>query len=217
MVMNDVTPSWPQQLQIQIKPQAGQQGPLQAAGGASIGCQKDAGFLAPTAIATSKPLFIFQIIERSTIPPGLFSPLCRKISAMAAPVERGTLSEDSTFATRYMSSPIPKLKMPEEGIPAKVVYQVIKDLRSLDSRPNLNLASFVTTFMEPEAEKLMMESLDVNFVDTEEYPSCQTIANRCVSMLAGLFHSPAVDEHGNGDAIGAPCVGSSEAIMLGGE
>lgn len=123
---------------------------------------------------------------------------------------------DSTFASRYMTEPIPKLKMPENGIPSKVVYQVIKDLRSLDARPNLNLASFVTTWMEPEARELMMESIDVNFVDTEEYPSCQTIANRCVSMLAGLYNSPAVDEHGVGDAVGAPCVGSSEAIMLGG-
>lgn len=122
---------------------------------------------------------------------------------------------DSTFATRYMAEPIPKLKMPEQGIPANVVSQVIKDMRSLDARPNLNLASFVTTWMEPEARELMMDSLDVNFVDTEEYPSCQTIANRCVSMLASLYHSPAVDENGVGDAVGTASVGSSEAIMLG--
>jgi len=88
-------------------------------------------------------------------------------------------------------------------------------MRTLDARPNLNLASFVTTWMEPEAKELMMESLDINFVDTEEYPSCQTIANRCVSMLASLYHSPAVDENGVGDAVGTASVGSSEAIMLG--
>lgn len=121
---------------------------------------------------------------------------------------------DSTFATRYTTEPIPKNKMPEKGIPANVVSQLIKDMRTLDARPNLNLASFVTTWCEPECRELIMESLDVNFVDTDEYPSSQAISNRCVSMLAALFHSPAVDENGVGDAVGAPCVGSSEAIML---
>lgn len=121
---------------------------------------------------------------------------------------------DSTFATRFMSEPIPAHKMPDREIPANVVVQVVRDLRTLDARPNLNLASFVTTWMEPEARELMMESLDVNYVDSAEYPASTLIANRCVSMLAHLFHSPAVDENGDGDAVGAPCVGSSEAIML---
>ena len=115
-----------------------------------------------------------------------------------------------------MTEPIPKHKMPAKGIPSNVVAQLIKDMRTLDARPNLNLASFVTTFMEEEVRQLMMDSIDVNFVDTDEYPSCQEISNRCVSMLATLFHSPAVDENGVGDAVGAPCVGSSEAIMLSG-
>jgi glutamate decarboxylase len=123
---------------------------------------------------------------------------------------------DSTYATRYMAEPIPAHKMPDNEIPAHVVKQVVRDLRTLDARPNLNLASFVTTFMEPEAEALMLESLNVNFVDSDEYPSSTLIANRCVSMLAHLYHSPAVDENGDGDAVGAPCVGSSEAIMLSG-
>lgn len=123
---------------------------------------------------------------------------------------------DSTFATRYMTEPIPKCRMPDRGFPANVVYQVIKDMRTLDARPNLNLASFVTTWMEPEARQLMNDSVDVNFVDTDEYPSCTAIANRCINMLARLYHSPAVDEQGFGDAVGAASVGSSEAIMLGG-
>ena len=123
---------------------------------------------------------------------------------------------DCTFASRYMSEPIPKSVMPESSIPANVVHQVIKDLRTLDARPNLNLASFVTTWMEPQAQELIMDSLNINFVDTDEYPSCQEISNRCVAMLAQLFHSPSVDALGNGDAVGAPTVGSSEAIMLSG-
>lgn len=117
-------------------------------------------------------------------------------------------SSNSTYATRYMSEPIPKNALPEKGVPSNVAYQLIKDLRSLDIRPNLNLASFVTTWMEPEVRELMMDSLDVNFVNVDEYPSCTTISNRCVSMLSKLFHAPGEEP------IGAPCVGSSEAIML---
>lgn len=86
-------------------------------------------------------------------------------------------------------------------------------MRQLDSNPRLNLASFVTTWMEPEAEKLIAESLNVNFVDVEQYPSCTDIQNRCVAMLASLFHAP---EPGLGKAVGTAAIGSSEAILLGG-
>jgi glutamate decarboxylase len=117
---------------------------------------------------------------------------------------------DSTFATRFMTEPIPEKTLPDTGVPANVAFQIIKDLRSLDTRPNLNLASFVTTWMEPEVRQLIQESLDVNFVNAEEYPSCNELSNRCIAMLASLFHSPSSST----DAVGAACVGSSEAIML---
>ncbi|KAL4421163.1 hypothetical protein ABPG77_000798, partial [Micractinium sp. CCAP 211/92] len=123
---------------------------------------------------------------------------------------------DSTFASRYTSAPLSKTALPVVGAPAHVVYQLIRDLRKLDTTPALNLASFVTTWMEPEAEKLIAESLNVNYVDTDEYPSSTEIHNRCVSMLAKLWHSPSVPEDGSpGDPVGTACIGSSEAIMLG--
>lgn len=40
----------------------------------------------------------------------------------------------------------------------------------LDGNPRLNLASFVTTWMEPECDKLMMEAINKNYVDMDEYP-----------------------------------------------
>lgn len=122
---------------------------------------------------------------------------------------------ESTFASRYTASPIAKNKLPQFGAPANVVYQLIRDIRQLDATPSLNLASFVTTWMEPEAEKLMLESMNVNYVDAEEYPSSTEIQNRCVSMLSKLYHSPSVPDHGKGDPVGTATVGSSEAIMLG--
>jgi len=76
----------------------------------------------------------------------------------------------------------------------------------------LNLASFVTTYMEDEAEKLMTEAFSKNFIDYEEYPKSAEIQNRCVSMIARLFNAPTQSDDEN--AMGTSCIGSSEAIML---
>jgi glutamate decarboxylase len=87
-----------------------------------------------------------------------------------------------------------------------------------DRRPLLtldvenSLASFVTTYMEEEAEKLMAESFSKNFIDYEEYPQSADIQNRCVSMIGRLFNAPT--ESDTASAVGTSCVGSSEAIML---
>ena len=48
----------------------------------------------------------------------------------------------------------------------------------------------------------------------DEYPQTQEIQQRCVSMLADLYHAPGVKEHA---AVGTATVGSSEAFMLGGK
>lgn len=46
--------------------------------------------------------------------------------------------------------------------------------------------------------------------------SSTEIQNRCVSILAKLYHAPSVaGEEGRGDPVGTATVGSSEAIMLG--
>jgi len=117
-----------------------------------------------------------------------------------------------TYATRYAVREMPKFEMPENGYPAAVARQLIDDERRLDSNPALNLASFVTTWMEPEAEEIMRESFNVNAVDVMQYPSCTEIHNRCVSILADLFHA----EGRNESAMGTATIGSSEAIMLAG-
>lgn len=45
----------------------------------------------------------------------------------------------------------------------------------MDGNPAMNLASFVTTYQEDEAEKLMVEHLSVNFIDVEEVSSRRAI------------------------------------------
>lgn len=49
--------------------------------------------------------------------------------------------------------------MSEEGMPPRAAYQLIHEELNLDGNPARNLASFVTTWMEPEADKLIMESM----------------------------------------------------------
>ncbi|KAH7118387.1 pyridoxal phosphate-dependent transferase [Dactylonectria macrodidyma] len=114
----------------------------------------------------------------------------------------------SVYSSRFAGMDLPRHHMPENQMPRDIAYRMIKDDLSLDNNPMLNLASFVTTYMEDEAEKLMVESFSKNFIDYEEYPQSADIQNRCVNMIGDLFHAPA------STSVGTSTVGSSEAIML---
>lgn len=116
----------------------------------------------------------------------------------------------STYGMRYSSQIIPKEEMPEDSMPAKAAYQYIRDEMNLDGNPAQNLASFVTTWMEPEANKLIAENINKNFIDHDEYPQTEIIHQRLVKMLAKLFNAPEQKEY-----TGTATIGSSEAIMLG--
>ncbi|XP_020102573.1 glutamate decarboxylase 5-like [Ananas comosus] len=76
----------------------------------------------------------------------------------------------STFASRYVRALLPRYKIPERVIPKDAAYQIINDELMLDGNPRLNLASFVTTWMEPECDRLVMAALNKNYVDMDEYP-----------------------------------------------
>ena len=117
--------------------------------------------------------------------------------------------ETTIYGSRYFAKGIPKYVMPDEGMPARAAYQLIHDEMNLDGNPALNLASFVTTWMEPEAEQLINESMDKNFVDNDEYPQTEVIQSRVINMLARLFNAPEDCE-----SVGTGTIGSSEAIML---
>ncbi|CAL0307668.1 unnamed protein product [Lupinus luteus] len=123
------------------------------------------------------------------------------------------VSIHSTFASRYVRVSLPRFRMPEQSIPKEAAYQIINDELMLDGNPRLNLASFVTTWMEPECDKLMMAAINKNYVDMDEYPVTTELQNRCVNIIAHLFNAPLEEaEH----AVGVGTVGSSEAIMLAG-
>jgi glutamate decarboxylase len=118
--------------------------------------------------------------------------------------------QTTTYGSRYFTKSIPKYIVPDEGMPSRAAYQLIHDELNLDGNPALNLASFVTTWMEPEADLLMMESMGKNYVDNDEYPQTEVIQDRVVNMLARLFNAPE-----DCKSVGSATIGSSEAIMLG--
>ncbi|EXK79168.1 glutamate decarboxylase [Fusarium oxysporum f. sp. raphani 54005] len=114
----------------------------------------------------------------------------------------------ASYGSRFARMELPRHQMPESEMPRDTAYRLIKDHLSLDNNPTLNLASFVTTYMEDEAQQLMSEAFPKNFIDYEEYPQSADIQNRCVSIMGNLFHAPA------GLSVGTSTIGSSEAIML---
>jgi len=99
----------------------------------------------------------------------------------------------------------------EDPVPAETAWQLVHDELMLDGRSRLNLATFVTTWMEPQAIRLMAESVDKNMIDKDEYPQTAEFERRCVAILADLWHAPDPD-----DVIGCSTTGSSEAAMLAG-
>lgn len=118
----------------------------------------------------------------------------------------------NVYGSRYHADvAIPKFRMPDKGGNPQSIYQIIKDELDLDGKPNLNLASFVNTFMDPYADKLMAENMSKNLADADEYPIVQAIHSRCISMLGNLWNVPKGET-----AIGTATTGSSEAIHLGG-
>jgi glutamate decarboxylase len=120
------------------------------------------------------------------------------------------------YTGRMACSPIPSLRLPDEPMEAEAAYQFIHDELMLDGSSRLNLATFVTTWMEPQAEKLMAETFDKNMIDKDEYPATAAIEQRCVCMVADLFHAENLRDDDPSTAVGVSTIGSSEAVMLGG-
>jgi len=118
------------------------------------------------------------------------------------------------YSARYLPEAIekgiPMYEFPKEGMSPRAAYQLVHDELSLDGNPFLNLASFVNTWMEPEADKLVMENINKNIIDIFEYPQTDRVIHKnIVNMLGRLFNGH------NTEFMGTATAGSSEAIMLG--
>lgn len=120
-----------------------------------------------------------------------------------------TDADVALFGNRFVTQEVPSREFPETGIPAQDALRLVSEDLALEGDPARNLATFVTTWMEPQAQQIIAANLHRNFIDHAEYPRTAEIEQRCIRMLADLFHAP-------GETTGARTQGSSEAIMLGG-
>jgi glutamate decarboxylase len=110
-----------------------------------------------------------------------------------------------------MKTAPPAHRLPDGPMLPTTAYRLVHDELLLDGNARLNLATFVTTWMEPQATALMAECADKNMIDKDEYPQTAELERRCVAILADLWNAP-----DPGNAIGCSTTGSSEACMLGG-
>jgi len=118
---------------------------------------------------------------------------------------------DSVFAGRDTSKPLPKFQFPAHESRPDDIRQLVEDELMLDGNPRQNLATFCQTFEEPEVRHIMNLAIDRNMIDKTEYPQTAELEIRCAHMLANLWHAPDATQ-----TIGTSTVGSSEACMLGG-
>lgn len=129
-------------------------------------------------------------------------------------VDLSSLSEKDqllapAYGRRVMTQAVPKYRLPEHEMAPDAAYDLIRDELMLDGNARLNLATFVTTWMEPQAERLMAETFEKNMIDKDEYPQTAEIEERCINIVSNLFHAPR-------GGVGASAIGSSEAVMLAG-
>ncbi|MFD4511278.1 glutamate decarboxylase [Streptomyces sp. NPDC058457] len=106
---------------------------------------------------------------------------------------------------------LPVDELPHSASAPDLVLQRLRDELALDGNPQLNLATFATTWMEPQARQLMADTAEKNLADRAEYPQITAMEERCVRMLARLWHAPHPEQ-----VLGCSTTGSSEAALLGG-
>ena len=116
------------------------------------------------------------------------------------------------FGSKEMLQPSPTDKIPQHGTRPDIAYQMVKDETFAQTQPRLNLATFVTTYMDPYATRLMNEAISLNYIDETEYPRVAVMCAKCINIMANLWNSPEKAQW----KTGALAIGSSEACMLGG-
>lgn len=176
-----------------------------------------------------------MVLHSHISPSDLEAALVRKHRNLSSKLRTKINDHNSTYPDSNFNNSINKFQIPEKGIGGTTAYQLIHDELTLDGNPTLNLASFVNTYVPPESEKLLLENITKNLADNDEYPSLMEIHQRCISILAELWHAPKLTKEQldsklnetkdlqksdiilkESSAIGTATVGSSEAVLLGG-
>lgn len=118
---------------------------------------------------------------------------------------------EDVYGTQLSEEGLPKYRIPDQPSDPAAVHALIRDELAIDGNASQNLATFCTTWADPEVHRLMDENLEKNMIDKDEYPQTAEIESRCVHILANLWNSPESET-----TVGCSTTGSSEAAMLGG-
>ncbi|MFI3258632.1 MAG: glutamate decarboxylase [Rikenellaceae bacterium] len=118
----------------------------------------------------------------------------------------------AVYASEQMLQPAPSQTIPQSSTAPEIAYQMVKNETYAQTQSRLNLATFVTTYMDEHATRLMNEAIDINYIDETEYPRVAVMCGRCINIVANMWNTPEQSEWKTG-ALG---IGSSEACMLGG-
>ena len=129
----------------------------------------------------------------------------------AAETADAQLTINPVFTRPGEATELSKYEIPAGLMEPDTAYQIVHDAAMLDGNSRLNLATFVSTWMDDNAKKLHLDAADKNMIDKDEYPATADIEDRCWRMLASLWNVP-----NKKDTIGTSTIGSSEACMLGG-
>lgn len=121
-------------------------------------------------------------------------------------------AETAVYGSQEMVYPAPVDTLPEHSTTGEIAYRMVKDETYPQTQPRLNLATFVTTYMDEYATKLMNDAVGINYIDETEYPRVAVMTGKCINIIANLWNTP----EKNRWKTGALAIGSSEACMLGG-
>ena len=98
-----------------------------------------------------------------------------------------TIEINPIFARPGEITSAPVDRFPTDSMLPETAYQIVHDESMLDGNARLNLATFVSTWMDESDNKLYSETFDKNVIDKDEYPATARIEINCWHMLADLW------------------------------
>ena len=117
------------------------------------------------------------------------------------------------YTGRLSTDPVPSMRLPAEAMEPAAAYRFIHDELMLDGSSRLNLATFVTTWMDPKPN---VDGRDVRQEHDRQgrVPGHRGDRITLWAMVADLFHAENLRTTTPPPPSGVSTIGSSEAVML---
>ena len=98
-------------------------------------------------------------------------------------ISEKVMPRQQSLARKRCYKPPPVDKIPDGPTTPEIAYQMVKDETFAQTQPRLNLATFVTTYMDDYATKLMNEAININYIDETEYPRIAVMNAKCINIM----------------------------------